>query len=531
MEWIVIIVLIIVFFMFKDYFFKADNNDLNTAEIELKKDKEQNQNELFSDEEIVKKFNKVVEILKNNFIDNEDYLDNKNFVKDNFFKYPEILTVDNLKPLLVRNENGDYETKYKDYNWEISTFLINHYIVNNDYKKIIELRNLNPEIYIRIQGKKLIAFIQYLLDTKNYQTALEFVDEKFYDLEHDFIIDVLGVIIYNTNVKKIDQILDIISRRLNKSEFKAVDILLSLNKVRLVSFLVKKQDYQDEYVLFYILIKSNEIIQNYDISIINENEKELDSMHSKKFNLFIRQLGKEGKNVNALYFLIKYGTLGQETSLNVWVINLTRFLLALEYYEIVKDFYSKFKLLQNNFDFLILLLPYCLENKDIVTAKSIIEFLEKVEPNHKVLIKAKKQLEKLEFKIENEQNGDKELDSLSGIEFEKLLCDKFKELGFFAEMTTGSGDFGADIIVETINQSKIIVQCKRFKNKVNLKAVQEVLGAVGHFNADVGIVITNNTFLNSAKKLAESNDVELWDENRLKLFLEDDISFSILKEL
>jgi len=98
-------------------------------------------------------------------------------------------------------------------------------------------------------------------------------------------------------------------------------------------------------------------------------------------------------------------------------------------------------------------------------------------------------------------------------------------------MTKGSGDFGADIIIETKNQSKIIVQCKRFKNKVNLKAVQEVIGAVGHFNADVGIVITNNTFLNSAKKLAESNDIELWDGSKLKLFLENDISFSILKEV
>ena len=65
----------------------------------------------------------------------------------------------------------------------------------------------------------------------------------------------------------------------------------------------------------------------------------------------------------------------------------------------------------------------------------------------------------------------------------------------------------------------------------NLKAVQEVLGAVGHYNADAGIVITNNTFLNSAKKLAESNDIELWDETKLKLFLNDDISFSELQHL
>ena len=177
------------------------------------------------------------------------------------------------------------------------------------------------------------------------------------------------------------------------------------------------------------------------------------------------------------------------------------------------------------------MLPYCIENEDILIAKNIIEIIEKVEPYHTVILKSKKQLEKLEFKIENTKNGNKDLDLLTGIEFEELLCNKFNNMGFFAEITTKTGDFGADIIIHTKNQSKIIVQCKRFKNKVNLKAVQEELGAVGHYNADAGIVITNNTFLNSAKKLAESNDIELWDETKLKLFLNDDISFSELQHL
>ena len=200
-------------------------------------------------------------------------------------------------------------------------------------------------------------------------------------------------------------------------------------------------------------------------------------------------------------------------------------------YHLLKKVYNKFLFTQHKIDFLVLFLPLCLKNKDIEISKEILNLIKQIEPNHKVLIKAKKQLEKLEFKILNEENGNDDINLLSGIEFEKLLCDKFKELGFYAEMTKGSGDFGADIIIETKNQSKIIVQCKRFKNKVNLKAVQEVIGAVGHFNADVGIVITNNTFLNSAKKLAESNDIELWDGSKLKLFLENDISFSILKEI
>jgi HJR/Mrr/RecB family endonuclease len=118
------------------------------------------------------------------------------------------------------------------------------------------------------------------------------------------------------------------------------------------------------------------------------------------------------------------------------------------------------------------------------------------------------------------------VDELSGVEFENLLLDKFAEMGFKAESTPKTGDFGADLIVENKEGTRIIVQCKRFKSKVNLKAVQEVVGAMGHYAGDFGVVITNNSFLNSAVKLAESHDIELWDGDKLVSFLAGDLSFS-----
>ena len=118
------------------------------------------------------------------------------------------------------------------------------------------------------------------------------------------------------------------------------------------------------------------------------------------------------------------------------------------------------------------------------------------------------------------------VDELSGIEFENLLLDKFAAMGFKAESTPKTGDFGADLIVENKEGTRIIVQCKRFKSKVNLKAVQEVVGAMGHYAGDFGVVITNDSFLNSAVKLAESHDIELWDGDKLVSFLAGDLSFS-----
>jgi HJR/Mrr/RecB family endonuclease len=118
------------------------------------------------------------------------------------------------------------------------------------------------------------------------------------------------------------------------------------------------------------------------------------------------------------------------------------------------------------------------------------------------------------------------VEELSGIEFENLLLDKFVSLGFKVEPTPKTGDYGADLIVENNDGSRIIFQCKRFKSRVNLKAVQEVVGAMGHYAGDYGVVITNNTFLNSAVKLAESHDIELWDGDKLISFLAGDLSFS-----
>ena len=92
-----------------------------------------------------------------------------------------------------------------------------------------------------------------------------------------------------------------------------------------------------------------------------------------------------------------------------------------------------------------------------------------------------------------------------------------------------TGDYGADLIIETKSKTRIVVQCKRFKSKVNLKAIQEVAGAISYYICDTGIVITNSSFFTSAINLAESNEIELWNHSKLLLFLSGDISFSELK--
>ncbi len=477
-----------------------------------------------NEDEAVVKINQAIKNMKNYHKSSEIYLDSFNFIKNNIDKFPNIITIDVLKPLFTKDGIT------QDYDNDIWDFLEEKYITSHNYEKLIELQNLTSSS-IKIESEGLSKFFQYLLKNKKYDIALQWIDKGIYRLSKFYIVEMFNKIINLSDDEQIDKILEILIKNLHSSHHNSIEILLLLDKDKIINVVTQRQYKHNEYSLFYLIIKSYEIISNYNLEIIEDNNFFYRMENINKFYNFVDKLGKDGKNVNALYFLIRYGACWNDTSLNNWIINISKYLLKLGHFDFIKDFYLNFIFVQNNFNFLIQLLPYCIENEDILTAKNIIEIIEKVEPYHTVILKSKKQLEKLEFKIENTKNGNKDLDLLTGIEFEELLCNKFNNMGFFAEITTKTGDFGADIIIHTKNQSKIIVQCKRFKNKVNLKAVQEVLGAVGHYNADAGIVITNNTFLNSAKKLAESNDIELWDETKLKLFLNDDISFSELQHL
>lgn len=109
-----------------------------------------------------------------------------------------------------------------------------------------------------------------------------------------------------------------------------------------------------------------------------------------------------------------------------------------------------------------------------------------------------------------------EIDKMNGEEFEFFTAAVLKGCGFvIEEMTKTTGDYGADIIV-SFAQIRIAVQCKRYSHPVGVKAVQEVISAMKHYNCEEAIVITNNYFTNQAEILAEDNEVvSLWDRNKL----------------
>jgi HJR/Mrr/RecB family endonuclease len=165
-------------------------------------------------------------------------------------------------------------------------------------------------------------------------------------------------------------------------------------------------------------------------------------------------------------------------------------------------------------------------------AVTLLERMKEIEPLSEITLSAQSELErhKLILKLGNNYISPEDLQSMTGIEFEILLQKRFKEMNFTVSPTRVVGDYGADIILEDNDETKYIIQCKRFSAKVNLKAVQEVVAALKHYNGDYGIVITNNQFLRSAIELALSNNIELWDGEKLQKFFAGDLSFSVLRD-
>ena len=111
-----------------------------------------------------------------------------------------------------------------------------------------------------------------------------------------------------------------------------------------------------------------------------------------------------------------------------------------------------------------------------------------------------------------------DLDVMGGIEFENFLLHLFEKMGYQCEITKGSGDQGADLLIKRMGK-KTVVQAKRYNGKVSNSAIQESTAAVKYYNADNAMVVTTNYFTKDAASLADSNNVKLIDRNKLEEWL------------
>lgn len=114
-----------------------------------------------------------------------------------------------------------------------------------------------------------------------------------------------------------------------------------------------------------------------------------------------------------------------------------------------------------------------------------------------------------------------DIDLLSGEDFEKFLYYFYKKHGYRVRLTPITHDFGADLVIK-FHGKRIVVQAKRYKERVGIKAVQEVIGSMAYYKAKQGMVITNSYYTQSAYVLAKSNGITLIGRNALIHMINED---------
>jgi restriction system protein len=124
---------------------------------------------------------------------------------------------------------------------------------------------------------------------------------------------------------------------------------------------------------------------------------------------------------------------------------------------------------------------------------------------------------KIHEAIRLNNSGIREIDYMTGEQFEERLKILFNHLGYNARRTVSHGtqpDYGVDLIIEK-NGIKTAVQAKRYRGFVGEDAVRQVYTAMKLYNCTEAMVVTNSHFSQMAYNLAKSTNVKLWNRNRL----------------
>lgn len=103
--------------------------------------------------------------------------------------------------------------------------------------------------------------------------------------------------------------------------------------------------------------------------------------------------------------------------------------------------------------------------------------------------------------------------NLTAYEFEHFVARLLQEMGYEADVTKRTGDYGVDIIAKKDKQI-IAIQCKRYTetNLVGNRDIQRCLGSMHTINAKRSIFVTTSFYTKQALKQAEGCPIELWDK-------------------
>jgi restriction system protein len=115
-------------------------------------------------------------------------------------------------------------------------------------------------------------------------------------------------------------------------------------------------------------------------------------------------------------------------------------------------------------------------------------------------------------KLLDSQRDLRTIRSLSWREFEELVGEAYRRLGYTVKENSGSGpDGGVDLTLRK-DGALVLVQCKQWRTmKVGVKTIRELYGVMTAKQASSGTAITSGTFTHEARLFAINKPIELVD--------------------
>ncbi len=99
-------------------------------------------------------------------------------------------------------------------------------------------------------------------------------------------------------------------------------------------------------------------------------------------------------------------------------------------------------------------------------------------------------------------------DNLDGHQFEHEVASVFRNKGYNAVVTKGSGDGGVDIVLNR-NGEKIAVQCKAHSKPVGPAVIRDLYGTMTNGSYNKAILVSKNGFTKGVYEFAEGKPIEL----------------------
>jgi restriction system protein len=112
------------------------------------------------------------------------------------------------------------------------------------------------------------------------------------------------------------------------------------------------------------------------------------------------------------------------------------------------------------------------------------------------------------------RSGLREIDSMTGIDFENYVAAKLRAAGYRVALTQVTGDFGVDLIASK-GGKRIAIQCKRHARRIGAAAVQQVVAGALLHRCTSTMVVSNQEFTPAAIQLARVHSCELVGRARL----------------